>query len=314
MKKFTKIILIMATVLAVAGLSFVIAGSVTAGGMGTLTAQLRSGDLNFGGWHFDDGVYYNGDVKMDVTDMVEESLAVLPRGTDQLTNEFSEEITRLEINTDLADLTIKTSDVEKITVSLKEGYAKYYDVKVSGDTMYISYDVGGTNFKQGPKITVEIPQQMTLEAICVDTALGEVKVQDLELSSQELELNSDLGNIIVENCKVDGYCIASAALGNIKVDDCYFTSVDMSADMGNIEFAGKVEGDIIAQADMGNIEVALDGKEADYNIELSTDMGDVTYNGQKQSGMGGSITYYQENAIGEIRLNCDMGNVKLTFE
>lgn len=313
MKKFTKISLIIVGIMVVLGLGFVIAGSVMAGGASTMIAQLRSGELNFGNWHFEDGIYYNGDVKVDVSDMVEESIALLPVGSEHVTNEFSEKITRLEVDTDLANITIKAADVEKLTVSLEEGYLTYYDVKVSGDTMYVSYDVGARNFKQGPKIIMEVPTQMALEDIYVSTDMGEIRVTDMEVLSN-LELDSDLGNIWVENCKVDGDCTATAALGNIDMENSYFKKIDMSADMGNIDFYGTVEGDVTAQADMGNVDVVLEGKESDYNIELSADMGDVTYKGQKQGGMGGSITYYQEDAIGDISLNCDMGNVILSFE
>lgn len=314
MKKFTKISLIIAGIMVVVGLGFVIAGSVMAGGASAMIDQLRSGDLNFGNWHFDNGVYYKGGVDINVTDIVEETLEILPVGSEHTTNEFSEDITRLEMDTDLANITIKPANVAEITVSLEDGYLAYYDVKVSGNTMDVSYDVGGHTFKQGPKIIVEVPKQMSLEHIYIDTDLGEVKILNLEQPLQGLEINADLGNVIIEECKVNGTCTVTAALGNIEMEDSYFKKIDLGADMGNIEFSGTIEGDITAQADMGNIDVELEGKESDYNIELSTDMGEVTYKGQKQGGMGGTITYYQENAIGDINLNCDMGDVELSFE
>lgn len=314
MKKFTKITLIIAAILAVIGFGFIIAGSVTAGGAGALTAQLRSGELNFGNWHFEDGVYYKGGVDVDLTDVVGDAMNLLPVGTEKAENEFTENITTLELDVDLANITIESADVNQIRATLKEGYTRYYEVDVDGDTLHISYDVAGHSFKQGPKIVVEVPKQMALENIYIDTDLGEVSLLDLEQPMQVLEINSDLGNILVEDCKVNGNCTLTAAMGNIVIDNSCFKKIDMSAGMGNIEFSGTVEGDITAQADMGNIEVELDGKEEDYNIELGADMGEVKYKGQKQSGMGGSFTYYQENAIGDIVLKCDMGNVELEFE
>lgn len=314
MKKFTKITLIIAAVLVVIGLGFIIAGSVTAGGAGVLREQLRSGDLNFGNWHFEDGVYYRGGVEVDVSDVVGDAMNLLPVGTEASKNEFAEEISHLEVDVDLANITIKNTDAAYAKVSLEEGYTKYYEAKVNGDTLHVNYDVSGHNFKQGPKIVIELPKDMQLESIYIDTDLGEVILLEMKQKIGTLEVYSDLGNIRVEDCKVTGNCTMNAALGNIVVEDSDFRRIDMNADMGNIDFSGKVEGDITAQADMGNIDVELDGKESDYNIELGSDMGDVKYKGQKQNGMGGSFTYYQENAIGDIVLNCDMGNVELEFD
>lgn len=314
MRKFTKITLIIVAILAVFGLGFVIAGSVTAGGVGVLAAQLRSGEMNFGNWHFEDGVYYNGDVKIDVTNMVEDTMELLPVGSEQAKNEFSESITKLEFDTDLANITIKNADVEQLTVTLEDGYVKYYDTSVNEDTLHISYDVAGHTFKQGPKITVEVPEEMILESIYVDNDLGDVRVIELEQPLVRLEIDAALGNVFIQGCKVREACTVTAALGNIVIEDSVFRKIDMSADMGNIEFSGTVEGDITAQADMGNIEVELEGKEEDYSIELEADMGEVTYEGQKQSGRGGSFSCHQENAVGNITLNCDMGNVELSFD
>ena len=103
----------------------------------------------------------------------------------------------------------------------------------------------------------------------------------------------------------------TAALGSITIDDTLFTNLDISADMGNVEFSGRIDGNITVRADMGNIEVELEGKEHDYNVELGSDMGEVKYKGEKQ---GGSYTCYQENAVGEIVLYCDMGSVELEFD
>lgn len=314
MKKFTKIVLIITAVLVITGLGFIIAGSVTAGGAGTLKAQLRSGELNFGNWHFEDGVYYKGGVEIDVSDVVGDAMNLLPVGSESSKNEFSEEIAALDIDVDLANITIKATDTADTKVTLEEGYTKYFETKVKGNTLHVSYDVAGRNFKQGPKIVIELPKDVQLDSIHIDTDLGEVKLLKMKQPIGELEINSDLGNIHVEDCKVNGNCTMTAALGNIIIDDADFKEIDLRANMGNIEFFGTVEGDITAQADMGNVEVELDGKEKDYNIELSADMGDVKYKGQKQNGMGGSFTYYQEDAIGTIRLECNMGNVELEFD
>jgi len=320
MKKFTKIVLIIAAVFVVTGVGFVIAGSVTAGGMGALREQLRSGELNFDNWHFEDGIYYHkdgsnhhGDVRIDMSDIVQEGMNLLPVGTEQAEDEFSKTVKRIELDTDLASITVKQTNDDKLKVSLREGYTKYYNAKENGDTLSISYDVSGHTFKQGPKIIVELPEHMELKELYIDNDLGEVVLQDLEESLRMIEVYADLGNVRIEECKAykEGTLVVEAALGNIEVEDSKFGKVDLNANMGNVDFNGKVTGDITVQADMGNVEVELDGKEKDYNIRMKANMGDVIYNSEKQNG---DFNLQQEDAIGEIVLTCAMGNVELEFD
>jgi len=311
MKKFTKITLWIATILLVTGLGFLIAGSVTAGGMGVLAARLRSGELNFGNWHFEDGVYYKGGEEIDVTNFAKGALNLLPAGNERVADEFEVDITRLEIETDLSNITIKMSETDHLRVSLEDGYTKYYETDVDDNTLTIRYDVNGRTFKQGPKIVVEIPENQQMECIYVNTNLGEVTLLELTQQVEDLEIYSDMGNIRVEDCKMKGNCIISAALGNIAIEDSQFKMVDLSADMGNIDFCGRVEADMTAQADMGNITVELQGFPEDYNIQLSTDMGNVVYAGEKQ---GSYFDSYNVEADAYIVLNCDMGDVELNFD
>ena len=314
MRKFTKVVLIITAVFVVTGMGFIIAGSVTAGGLGVLRQQLKSGDLNFGNWHFEDGVYYKGGIEVDVTDTVTGAMNLLPVGTEKDRCEFAETISAIEIDTDLANITIKATDTDHIKVNLEDGYKKYFEAKVQGNTLYVSYDVNGKSFKQGPKITVELPREMVPDNIHVDTDLGEVRLSGIRQQVENLEIRSALGNIHVEECEVKEKSVLIASLGNIHVEDSSFGQIDMNAAMGNIEFSGAVGGDLLANAAMGNIEVELDGREEDYNIELSTDMGDVKYKGQHHEEMGGSYKCHTEHPIGDIVLDCDMGNVELEFE
>ena len=314
MKKFTRVILIIVAIFVITGMGFVIAGSVTAGGLGVLRQQLKSGDLNFGNWHFEDGVYYKGGIEVDVTDAVTGAAQMLPVGTETDKCEFTEAISVIEIDADLANITVKETDAHHVKVQLQDGYQKYFEAKVKGDTLHVSYYVNGKSFKQGPKITVELPHGMAVDCIDIDTDLGEVNLLGISQPTTKVDIRSSLGNIRVDDCSVKEDCTLNTSLGNIDIKDSVFGKIDLNASLGNIVFTGKVDSDMFAKASMGNIEVELDGREEDYNIELSADMGDVNYKGQKQEGMGGSYKCHTENPIGEIVLDCDMGNVELEFE
>ena len=313
MKKFTRGILIITAVFVITGMGFIIAGSVTAGGFNVLRQQLKSGELNFGNWHFEDGVYYKGDIEVDVTNTVTGAVKMLPAGTETAKHEFTEQIANIDIDADLASITIKETDTSQVKVNFKEGYKKYFEAEVKGDTLYVSYKVKNQNFKQGPKITIELPKNMAPEKIEINTELGEINVLGISQPIEELNIKSSLGDICLKECEVKKDCVLTASLGNIQVKNSVLGKTDIDAALGNIEFSGEVKSDLYAQAAMGNIEVEVDGREEDYNIELSTDMGDMTYNHQEYEGTGGSYKCYTENPIGSIILDCDMGNVELVF-
>lgn len=316
MKKFTKICLITVGIMVIAGFAFVIAASVMAGGTAVILSELRSGNMNFGNWHFEDGVHYSNDgMKISVADIVEEALVTLPGGEEDTTARFSEEITCIEINTDSSNVTIKTTETEELTASLEDGYLVYYNAETSGDTLCIDYSTSAVNMEQSPKIIVEVPQEMMLEEIYVITSCGEIIVKDLKQELTEAVLHTDMGNVSIENCEKINFGTVHTSMGNIEIEDSHFGIVDMTTNMGNIEFSGRTDGDISGHADMGEVDVELDGKESDYNISLSTSMGTVTYEGVKQGNeASGSYTAYRDTASANISLSNSMGNVELSFE
>jgi len=314
MKKFTKVVWIIVAVLAVTGFGFVIAGSVVAGGVNVLASQLKSGDLNFGNWHFEDGIYYyNDDIQIDVTGLVEESVDALPGGNEESSDSFVGNISKIEVDADLANITVKNANVENITVRLEEGYLKYYETTVVGDTLHVKYDMKGRNVKRGPKITIEVPEKLTLDKISVDLALGNINITELKQPIEQLEVHADLGDVRIEGCKVNSNCTIRDALGNIVIKDSDFKTIDMDADLGNVEFKGSIDGDMLVEANMGDIDVKIDGDEEDYGVDLRTDMGKILYKDMKQSGTNASFSYVLEDAVGTITLHCDMGDVELEF-
>lgn len=314
MKKFTKISLVISAVLAVAGFGFVTAGYVTAGGIGSLRTHLKNGELNFGNWHFEDGVYYSGSQEIDVAEVVKNAVTIFPSGTESVKNEFTENVARLQMDMDVADVTVKGNDAEYITVRFEEGYMKYYEAEIKGDTLYVNYHADGEQVKNGPAIIIEVPETILLEEIYINADVGTVKLKEICNPLQTVDINAALGDVTIKDCTVRGDCTVTAALGNIKIKESEFTNMNLTANLGNAEFEGTIKRDLYIQADMGNIKAELNGRAADYNITLSTDMGNVKYNGEMQGEAGGTFSYYQKNAEKNITLDCGMGNVEVEFD
>ena len=314
MKKFTKITLIIAAVFAMLGITLCCVASTVAGGFGQLRAMAENGELNFGNWHFEDGVYYRGENMLDVVEEINIDAELLPGGNEHVENRYEQEISCIEMELDLANVLIKVVDEDALTVSMENGYKKYYEEELEGDTLIISYDVGINNYKEGPDITINVPSHYVLDDIIIDTDLGNVEIRDFEEGCGGLDIRAALGNIEVYNCVIDGSSILQADMGNAQMTKVTCQDVELSSDMGEVKFEGIVNGDLTMTADMGTAKAKVHGKEADYNIYLSADMGDVTCNGTHHTkDMGGEYERESSDAKGDIYMHSSMGAVELSF-
>ena len=136
MKKMTKVMLTIAAVLATIGLALMIAASMMGGGISQVYTMAKNGELNFGDWHFEDGIYFSPKI----------GLTKLDRGNESCENTYGEEIKHLKIETDCADIQIRVEKREKLTVEMEKGYLRYYEEEVeNSDTLEISYDTDSHN-------------------------------------------------------------------------------------------------------------------------------------------------------------------------
>ncbi len=306
MKKMTKIMLTIAAVLATVGLALMIAASMMGGGISQIYKMARNGELNFGDWHFEDGFYFSPHI----------GITELARGNESCENTYGDEIKHLKIETDLADITIKTENVEKLTVRMEKGYLRYYEEEVEDtDTLEISYETNSHNFKEGPDISIYIPESWEMKTITVENAMGDIVLADLTKGCTRVNLYTAMGDIKTNRCRIDGAYDAHTAMGNVTVDDGYFKGASLDSNMGNVEFYGVTEGDLTLTTSMGDAIAEIEGNEKDYNVDISTSMGSVYYNKEKHhNDMQGSYCRDSEHAKADIYLNSSMGDVKLTIE
>ena len=295
MKKFTKITLILAAVLTIVGLTLCTTAISLSGGISEIRNLAKSGKLNFGNWHFEDGFYYRGENLLDVQEEWKIDIDLEASGNERLSGEYTEQIRRIEMDLDIANVVVKSTDDEKLTVSMEDGYKKYYEEVHKNDTLKITYDVGGKTFKDGPDITIYVPSDWSLSDIVIDLDLGNVEIRELPQEIESVEIDVDMGNITVDNCVVSRKAV-------------------LDADMGAVNFSGELEGNLTMEADMGSAKAEINGKESDYNIELNADMGEVIYDGHHhKEDMGGKYETHHANAVGDIIMRSSMGSVELSF-
>lgn len=315
MKKFTKITLIIAAVFAAVGIALCTVAATVAGGLGQIRTMARNGELNFGNWHFEDGVYYKGEDMLENIGGFELGVDLLAGGDEQEKNAYTQEIRNIEMDLDLANVVIKAIEQDNFTIEMKNGFTKHYTERVEGDTLVVTYDVGVNNYKDAPDITICIPKNCELETINVETDLGNVEIWDLVQGCEEIILSADMGNVAVYNSNISRYCNIQADMGNAQMTDVICKTAELHSDMGTVKFAGVIKEDLRLTTDMGSAEADIAGKETDYNIYLTADLGQVKCDGGHHSSHHGN-KYECENvgAKGDIYMESSMGEVSLSFE
>lgn len=222
----------------------------------------------------------------------------------------------VDLEMDAGNLTIQKGSEYSVSY---EGYpvGKEPRYEVKGDTLVLTQkmEVGLTksSFPSGCSVTLTIPEGASPE-LDLELSMGGLELKDLALGTVSMDLDmggctvtdctmggfhidadmgaitftdctmgngsmdADMGSITLKNYNFDDATFA-ADMGGIKISDATFASADCKADMGSVEVSGTFA-TLSADCGMGSIKVttASDGKDA--NMDLVTDMGKITVNGE----------------------------------
>lgn len=135
------------------------------------------------------------------------------------------------------------------------------------------------------ELDITIPDKTKLKEINAKTALGDIKIKDLE--SSKIILDSDLGDNDMENCKSDEISMKNS-LGDATIDNSTFKKVDIDESMGNVKILCKEE-------------------LKDFSYDLKTSMGDIKVFDNKCDNK-----YVSDNSKdNKIYIRNSMGDIKI---
>ena len=220
MKKFTKIMLIIAVSLLGAGLIF--CGVSTAMGA-SVWRMAKNGELRYGNWHIGPvGLYYSSadgddeeeddmddfdedfdddfdddsdDDDSDDDDSDDDDSDDDDMITDISDMEFSTEvpaggadssfdvssIRNIKLDIDAAEITVKEpDDSTKIRAVLKHGKEKYYSCRLDGDTLKIKYDAKKHYYKRSPQIILYLPKGSSFDELNFDIGAADMSWKDFD--------------------------------------------------------------------------------------------------------------------------------------
>lgn len=144
---------------------------------------------------------------------------------------------------------------------------------------------------QDQKAVLMIPRDKEFTKLQLEAKVGDLFAE--HVSARELELSAETGSVEV-----------SGNAGKLWTD----------AEMGTVVFDGKVKEFLSADCEMGTIELALDGKKEDFRYTLECEMGSMIIDDRDYSSMEHGYKISNKDAVKQAELGCEMGTIELRFE
>lgn len=310
MRKFTKICLIVAFALVCFSVVCISAGAAMGSSLKEVRQMAYEGDFNFNGWHIADenGFFYwdwDDDELKDtevLKGVVEESFEV-------------KDIDALDIELDYGYVELKDSDSENITISVDAPKRRSYSCKVEGSVLNLEETTkypGVNHNSLKADIIIGIPKGTEFKEIELSTDAGKIEISHA-LHAKEISLDVDAGKLSAKSVVAEKELSLETGAGEIIIDSFSADTVSIDCGVGNMELKGKVKQDLEAACGVGNIDLELEGKEEDYNYDISCGMGSITINGMTYSALGKNKEI-DNDASGEISLECGVGAIDVEVE
>ena len=136
-----------------------------------------------------------------------------------------------------------------------------------------------------------IPKGYEFNEVEIQVGAGVLEAESL--TARELDLEGGAGAISINSGKVQ--------------------ELDIDVQAGSVVYSGEVGSSLIADCQAGGVELSLKGEPEDFNYELDVNMGSIQIGGQEYSGIEKEKTLISDSAVKKADLHCDVGSIEITF-
>lgn len=190
-----------------------------------------------------------------------------------------------------ATLNVESGDVrlQDMVFETVDICADYGDIDVSGvtsDCAEISAESGditlkNIKFKDG-NIRNEygdlVVENASVEKAVLGWESGDCKLKNLE--SNELQVTNEYGDVVIGQSTVNSCKIANES-GEIKIEDCKGETLELNASYGDIKIDTSIWNHVQATCESGEVEIDLIGELSEYDLDLTTESGEININGEE---------------------------------
>ena len=288
MRKFSKVVLVIAAAVGVTGIGLTVGGA----SMGATIAGLNLSKYGVGSVVRQVTKYTDAEDKDDWNqdwDEIDEADATEAKGT---TGDIYliDDVSKLDVSVSGGELFLKEYDGDQIKIEVSGKNREKVRVGQEEDTLVLE-SIGRF---QDRKITVSYPKKTEFEDASIDVAAGTVNL-DEDFYAKKLDVSVAAGEFTND--------------GTITVE-----KADITVGTGNVELENLKVQNLEADCGIGNIDLGIDGKESDYDYEISCAAGSVDIGDSSYSGLGHEKKISNPGASGKMNFNCGVGNITVDFE
>lgn len=152
-----------------------------------------------------------------------------------------------------------------------------------------------------------------LKAKKMKAELGAGMVTTGGFEGEEISITVGAGELLADRIRA-GTADFEIGAGHVSIEELAVSGkLDMEVSMGAAEVAGTIAGDLDVECGMGEIVMSLTGSEDDHSYYVECGMGNVDVGSYSHGGVA-SHKSWNAGKSSYFNINCNMGNVTVTFE
>lgn len=309
MKRFTKIMLILAAFIFVFGFAITAAAKALGGRM-PRTAVINNGWYDGEQFHVshsssdhheydtmrDYEISDEDTWEIEYEDMISETVLEELADLDVAFHEVGAH--KLEISVEAAGVEIIEGDTEGSIYLAEAGKYIEWEQEIDDDTLKLTIrKKKGTGNKisswdsQAYRAVLVLPKGEEFHEMEINVGAGSVEADRITVN--KLELEAGAGSI----------SIGSGSVRELKID----------SQAGSVIYTGKVDRELEVDCQAGSAEVYLSGTSEDFNYDLKVSMGSIEIDGTNYGGLDKEKILTNEDAWKKAELNCEVGSIELVF-
>lgn len=242
----------------------------------------------------------------------------------------------LEIDVEACDVVVWESEDANawIFVDGNNSYRPRYSIENDGgkSRLRIENEVEHYYWRNAPYDTVYLwlPKGCAFEECDIDMGAGYMgsiflKAKEMKVNvgaglletdgfeGEEVSLTVGAGELIADRITA-GTANLEVGAGHMVVGEVSVSGeMDLELSAGMAEVAGAITGDLDLECDMGEVVMRLTGSEEDHSYNVECGMGTVTVGSYDHGGFAAEQSW-NSGKNSTFTINCNMGNVTVTFE
>lgn len=248
--------------------------------------------------------------------------------------ELPQGVSSLALELNSADVTIRQGEAFHISADYQRGSAP--EATVENGVLRLRDEASahiGFGFSLGPShkentVTIELPEG-ALTALDIHTGVGDLSLEDVHLetltiemdigdaalkgvSSESLSVQCDIGDFVLEGSQFDT-AEFTMNMGNLSCSGAVRTAMRAQSDMGDVDLSGALAGEIEVNANLGTVSIDSQLPRSAYALDLGTDLGNLTVDGERIGTDSISPSLRQEEGENFLRVRADMGDIFVQF-